>query len=180
MHAQKRNWKNIVYVCILLAGIFLLFQWYSDTNRKRIETQNLNYAMDSADQVSRRLRGEFISAQLRVRNYAYLLGASQNQPDITPELLKGMEEHASFDAIYFTNAQGLNITSDGQTSDSRNRDYYLNGMQGESGVEVVKSMLNDQTMTVFYAAVEHDGDILGVLLGLYFAEDYLRDMLTAS
>ena len=180
MHAQKRNWKNIVYVCILLAGIFLLFQWYSDTNRKRIETQNLNYAMDSADQVSRRLRGEFISAQLRVRNYAYLLGASQNQPEITPELLKGMEEHASFDAIYFTNAQGLNITSDGQTSDSRNRDYYLNGMQGESGVEVVKSMLNDQTMTVFYAPVEHDGEILGVLLGLYFAEDYLRDMLTAS
>ena len=97
-----------------------------------------------------------------------------------PELLRGMEEHASFDAIRFTNAQGLNTASDGQTSDSRDRNYFLNGMQGKSGMEVLRSRITDQMMTVFYAPVEHDGEITGVLLGLYFAEDYLRDMLTTS
>ena len=91
-----------------------------------------------------------------------------------------MEEHASFDAIRFTNAQGLNTASDGQTSDSRDRNYFLNGMQGKSGMEVLRSRITDQMMTVFYAPVEHDGEIAGVLLGLYFAEDYLRDMLTTS
>lgn len=180
MHIPKKNWKNIVYICILLAGICLLFQWYSATNRRRIENQNLNYAMDSADQTARRIKGEFHSAQLRMRNYAYLLGTSQDRPEIAPELLRGMEEHASFDAIRFTNAQGLNTASDGQTSDSRDRNYFLNGMQGKSGMEVLRSRITDQMMTVFYAPVEHDGEITGVLLGLYFAEDYLRDMLTTS
>ena len=35
-------------------------------------------------------------------------------------------------------------------------------------------------MTVFYAPIEYDGEITGMLLGLYFAENYLRDMLTVS
>ena len=35
-------------------------------------------------------------------------------------------------------------------------------------------------MMVFYAPIESDGEIIGMLLGLYFAEDYLRDMLTIS
>ncbi len=180
MQTTKKTWQNALYICILLAAIILLFQWYSTTNSRRIEKQNLNYAMDSAYQTSQQIESEFNSALLRLRNYAYLLGVGQNQPKITPELLKGMEEHASFDAIRFTNADGLNLASDGQTNDSSDRAYFINGMRGESGLEVVRSRLTGQIMTVFYAPVEYDGEIVGMLLGLYFAEDYLRNMLTVS
>ena len=180
MHTTKKTWQYVLYICILLAAICLLFQWYSTTNSRRIERQNLNYAMDSAKQMSQRIESEFNNALLRLRNYAYLLGTDQNGTKITSELLKGMEENASFDAIRFTNADGLNLASNGQTSDSRDRDYFINGMQGKSGMDVVRSRMTDQMMTVFYAPVEYDGEIIGMLLGLYFAEDYLRDLLTAN
>ena len=180
MHTTKKNWKNVLYTCILLAAIIVLFRWYSTVNSRRIERQNLNYAMDSAHQTAQRVESEFNSALLRLRNYAYLLGSGQNYPEITAGLLKGMEEHASFDALRFTDATGLNLTSDGQTNDSSDRTYFINGMQGECGLEVVRSRLTDQVMVVFYAPVEHDGEIIGLLLGLYFADDYLREMLTTT
>ena len=180
MHTTKKTWQYVLYICILLAAISLLFQWYSTTNSRRIEKQNLNYAMDSAEQMSRRIESEFNNALLRVRNYAYLLGTGQSGPEITSDLLKGMEENASFNAVRFTNADGLNLASNGQTSDSRDRNYFINGMQGKSGMDVVRSRLTDQMMTVFYAPVEYDGEIIGMLLGLYFADDYLRDLLTTD
>ena len=180
MGTTKKNWHNVLYICILLAAIILLFQWYSTANSQRIERQNLNYAMDSTHQTAQQIESEFDNALLRLRNYAYLLGVNQIRPEITPELLKGMEEHASFDAIRFTNADGLNLASDGKTNDSSDRGYFAAGMRGESGLEVLRSRQTGQIMTVFYAPVEHNGEIIGMLLGLYFAEDYLRDMLTVS
>lgn len=180
MRTQSKTWQNVLYICILLAAVCLLFQWYSTTNRQRIEHQNLNYAMDSAAQMSQRIESEFSNALLRIRNYAYLLGVGQTRTEITTDLLAGMEEHASFNAITFTDAQGVNLASDGRTTDGRDRSYFARGMQGESGLEVLESRLTGQIVTVFYAPVEHDGETVGVLLGIYFAEEYLRDMLTAT
>ncbi len=179
MRTTKKTWPGIVYICILLAAICLLFQWYSSANSRRIENQNLRYALDSAGQSAERISGEFSNASLRIRNYAYLISADENLT-ITPELLKGMEEHATFDAIRYTNTEGSNLASDGQTSDSRDRNYYRRGMAGESGLEVLRSRITGQVMTVFYTPLTAGGQPDGVLLGLYFAEDYLRDMLTVS
>ena len=67
MRATKKSWKNILYACILLAAIYLLFQWYATANSQRIENQNLNYAMDSARQTAQRIESEFGNALLRMR-----------------------------------------------------------------------------------------------------------------
>ena len=178
MSTKKKNWWNAAYPCLLLAAVVLLFQWYSTANSRRIENQNLNYAMDSAEQTAQRIESEFNNALLRLRNYAYLLGAGEME--INAGLLKGMEENASFDALRFTNAAGLNLTSGGQTSDSSDRAYFISGMRGESGLDVVRSRITGQMMTVFYAPIQSGGETAGLLLGLYFAEDYLRDMLSTS
>ncbi len=180
MRTKKNTWQSILYIIILLAAVCLLFQWYANANSRRIETQNLNYAWDSARQTTTRIESEFNNALLRLRNYAYLIGNNEGELNITSDLLKGMEEHAAFDAIRFTNADGLNLASNGKTNDSSDRAYYKRGMQGESGVDVVQSRQTGQTMTVFYAPVTHDGEIAGMLLGLYFSEDYLQDMLSTQ
>ena len=180
MRTKKNTWQSILYIIILLAAVCLLFQWYANANSRRIETQNLNYAWDSARQTTTRIESEFNNALLRLRNYAYLIGNNEGELNITSDLLKGMEEHASFDAIRFTNAEGVNLASDGRTSDSRDRHYFTGGITGESGMDVIRSRLNGQMITTFYAPVEHNGEIVGVLLGIYQAEDYLQNMLATS
>ena len=112
MSKKKKSWQSVLYIVLLLLAINLLFRWYSTENSRRIESQNLNYAMDAAGQTALRIESEFNNALLRMRNYAYLLGVSQSQPEITAGLLEGMEQHASFDAIRFTNADGLNLRSE--------------------------------------------------------------------
>lgn len=37
MRTQSKTWQNVLYICILLAAICLLFQWYSTANRQRIK-----------------------------------------------------------------------------------------------------------------------------------------------
>ena len=180
MRSFKKSWQTAAYMLVLIAAVFLLFQWYATENSRRIENQNMNYARDAARQTTQRIESEFSNALLRLRNYAYLIGSSEGELNITPELLRGMEKNASFNAIRFTNAQGVNLASDGRTSDSRDRNYFVSGMRGESGMEVLQSRLTGQVMAVFYAPIEHNGKIAGMFLGLYFAEDYLQNMLSYS
>ena len=118
---SKKSWQSVLYIVLLLIAIIFLFRWYSTENSRRIENQNLNYAMDAAAQTAVRIESEFNNALLRIRNYAYLLSTDQGGSEINAEFLKGMESHSAFDAICFTNAQGINLSSSGKTSDSRSR-----------------------------------------------------------
>ena len=181
MRTAKKSWQNVLYILVLLVGICVLFQWYSTANSKRIENQNLNYAMDSARQTTQRIDSEFTNARRRVRNYTYFLSESLDEPYISKEMLGELEENSDFNALQFTNSEGLNLASDGSTSDSRDRDYFIKGMQGASGSSMVlKSRITNKAMMIFYAPLKCHDETFGVLLGLYFAEDYLRELLATS
>ena len=78
----KRISQEIISVAFLIFAVVLLFFWYTSENSRRIEERNKTYAEDSAQQTAQRIEGEFANAILRVRNYAYLLGAVQEHPAI--------------------------------------------------------------------------------------------------
>ena len=181
MRTSKRIWQNILFVLVIFGAVLLLFRWYSIANSQRIEEQNLNYAMDSARQTAAGIGNEFTNAQRRVSNYARMMGIAQNASEIDADMLRELEGDTDFDAFRFVNAYGVNLTADGATSDSSDRDYFVAGMQGEIGVSMVlNSRVTGRTTMVFYAPVTDDGETIGVLLGLYYAEDYLRELLATS
>ena len=181
MRTTKNTWQSVLYILILLAAVCLLFWWYSVTNSQRIERQNLNYAMDSARQTAQRIDGELTNALRRVRNYAYVFSASPDGPDITSEMLRDMEDNSDFDALRFVNAQGINLTSDGTTTSIQDREYFAHGMSGEDGCALIlQSRITGKATMVFYAPLWHEGKTCGLLMGLYLAEDYLREMLKTS
>ena len=180
MQSMKKTWQNVLYICILLAAIVMLFQWYSLSNRQRIEKQNLDYAVNTADQTAERIEGEFQNALLRIRNYAYLLGTTQDEPEITAEILRQMEQNTAFNAIHYTGPDGFTLSSGGERLDSRSRYFYQNAMRGQSGIDLVRASDNERLMMVFYAPIMHGGEPRGVMLGLYFTEDYLQDVLNVN
>ncbi|MCM1569418.1 MAG: response regulator [Roseburia sp.] len=181
MNTMKRTWQNVLYILLLLAAIFLLFRWYSVSNKRQIEERNLNYAMDSAHQTAQGIGGEFTNAGRRVRNYAHFLSVGMSASEIDANMLKELESNVDFDSIRFINEEGVNLTSDGTTSDSADRDYFVAGMRGESGCTMVlNSRVTGRTTMVFYAPVWEGDKVAGVLLGLYLAEDYLQEILETS
>lgn len=181
MNHQKKIRQPIIYAFLFLIAIPILFYLYTTQNRERIQEQNRVYAEDCARQVANRIQSEFDNALQRIQNSAYLISTGKNDLEIDAQILKKLEENSTFDAIRFTNAKGVNLASNGETNNSTDRDYFARGMRGESGLETVeKSRLTDKPMMVFYAPIYGDNKINGMFLGLYFAEDYLRNMLITS
>lgn len=181
MKQENKTWQSIIYAFLILIAVLILFFIYTTQNRARIQEQNKIYAEDCASQTAERIESEFDNALQRIQNSAYLVTTGTNDLEIDTQILKEMEENTTFDAIRFTNAQGVNLASDGGTNDSSDREYFIRGMRGESGLENVdKSRLTGKPMLVFYAPVYMNGEQEGMFLGLYFAEEYLRDMLSVS
>lgn len=178
---RKKTLQQVGYVLALLAAIIVLFQWYATQNRVRIEERNKNYAADSAHLKAQQIDGELSNALGRINTYAYFVGESLSGPQVTPQMLDKMEENAIFDAILFTDAQGIDHASDGRTSDVSERAFYQEGMAGKSGMEIIfDPHLFNEKMVCFYSPVFWKGEIVGVLRGAYLAEEYLHVMLTAT
>lgn len=181
MIEKKKSIRGIIYVLLLLGAIIVLFYWYSTANSKRIVNQNRNYTFDSARQTASHIEHEFNNAVNRISTYAFLLNASMQDDTVTPEMLHDIEENALFDAICFVNKEGINLASDGQTSDDSDRDYYINGMQGKSGISAeLDSRITNKNMVSVYAPLRHDGEIIGVLRGVYSADSYLQQSLSIT
>ena len=45
---KKKSLQEITFVALLLVSIILLFHWYTQQNRSRMEERNKTYAEDSA------------------------------------------------------------------------------------------------------------------------------------
>lgn len=178
---KKKLAQEIGSILFLLVAIIIIFCWYTAQNSSRIEVRNKSYAADSARQTSTRINEEMKNALELIDTYAYFVGEGLDKPDIDEQTLKDIEHNALFDAVLFTDASGLNHTSDGRMSDASDRDYYLNGMRGESGIAVIfDSYFFNETMVSFYSPVRYNGKIIGVLRGSFLAEEYLKNMLTTT
>ena len=181
MRQNIKTRQLIIYAFLILIAVLILFYNYTTQNRARIQEQNKNYAADSARQTVERIESEFDNALQRLHNSAYLIAEGSSDLKIDTYTLKKMKENTSFDTVSFTNTDGINLASDGEESNSSDREYFARGMKGESGLaSVEKSRITGKPMMIFYAPVYMKGEPAGVFLGMYFAEESLRDMLTVS
>ncbi len=181
MNGKRRSLKNILYVVVLMIAIVILFQWYTGQNSKRIEAQNLNYAADSSKQTANYIEQELINAQSRIATYAYFLGEGLTEDEIDANALEEMAESSLFDFFTYVNSDGMSLFSDGRLSDTSDAEFYINGIQGQTGVMVeFGTTFTEDTVMSFYAPVYSKGEIIGVLRGVYSAETYLQSLLATT
>lgn len=179
MNENKKSLKGIMRILILFAAIIVLFWWYTSQNNDRIKKQNLRYAADSAQQKAKNIEDEFENACNRISTYSYFLGQSLSEPTVQAQALSEMTQNSLFDSFAFTNASGVSLFSDGHSSDSSNTEHFINGMNGETGISVeFQSDHMGETVVNFYTPLYYQGEIIGVLRGLYSAEAHLHDLLS--
>lgn len=178
---KTRSFWMITYVVFLLAAIIVLFQWYTDQNSKRMEERNKNYAADSAQIKAEQINDELGNALSRISAYSYFTGTSLDKPEVTPQMLKEMEENTQFDAVIFTDLNGIDYASDGRTVEVMDRDFYKKGIEGDEGISIIYDpRFFDEAMACFYTPVRYKDEIIGVLRGAYLAEEYLKNMLSTT
>lgn len=181
MKERKKSLQEIFYVLLLLIAVILLFRWYTGQNSIRMEERNKNYALDSARLKTAQIDEELNNALDLINTYAYFLGESLTGHEVTIQTLKRMEENSLFDALIFTDSEGNDYAADGRTADVTDREFYINGMKGISGLSIIfDPHFFDETMVCFYAPVRQQGEIIGVLRGAYLAEEHLQSMLSTT
>lgn len=183
MRRRKRSLQGMAYVFVLLAAVIVLFRWFTTQNSRRMIERNKNYAADSARMTADKVDEKLNNARSLITAYAYFLEESLQDPVVSSEMLKKIEDNSShlFNALIYTDAEGKDHSSDGRVADVTDRDFYQNGIQGKSGMDIIfDPYLFDEPMACFYAPVYYYGEIIGVLRGAFLAEENLKEMLKTT
>lgn len=178
--SNRKVVQKILFGIVLILFIVIVFIIFTKENNQRIVRQNASYVQDATVQVAERIDEVLFGAQNSINTMAYLYGESLESPEVDVQQLKAMVDYSSFDYIEFVNKDGLNITAEGKTSDASDREYYIEGMKGNSGAVVTfHSRITDEMLVTFYAPLRYKGEIIGVLNGIY-REEGMNEILSTE
>lgn len=165
---NEKVWKRFALGCILLLFIIIIFIGFSKENNERIIQQNQSYVEDAAVQVADRVDDILVAAQNTISVMAHMCEQIMTSPTVSAELLEDMADSSPFDYFEFVNKEGITLTANGETADVSDREYYIDGMKGNSGTFVTThSRITDETLMTFYTPLYYKGEIIGVLNGIY-------------
>ncbi len=181
MIKRKKPSKQIVACVTVMILIALSFFVFTKENEQRIMEQNMEYIQDSTIQIAERIDDVFLDGYDSIRILSAFLSESLNQPEVDIGLVREIAEDSVFDFIEFADKDGMDHNVTGGVSDARDRQYYLDGMKGNVGLEVIfNSRATHETLLMFYSPVTYDGEIVGVLIGVYQADNKLAKLLTTT
>jgi len=177
---NRKMRMQILFACILLAFVVLVFIIFTKENNERIIRQNENYVEDVTVQMAERIDDILTSAQDSINTMAYLYGNTLESPKVDAEALKDLTENSAFEYVEFVDKSGINITFEGKTADVSDREYYIEGMKGNTGVSMtLHSRITNETLVAFYTPLRYKGEIIGVLNGIY-REEGMQRILSAE
>lgn len=178
--ARQSIWTKILVPVILLVIVLLTYIIFITDNRRYILNLNEKYIEETVSLTAHRLVDLIRARQKSLDILAITVQEWLDEPDVDPEILKFLQDNSIFDYVEFIDSTGLNHNAYGSNSDSTDRENYLRGMNGESGISVIfNSRITSETLICFYTPLYYEGEIFGVLNGMY-REESLLSTITAE
>lgn len=155
--------------------------WFSYRNTQRIEQLNRAYLTDNTWQVAHHIDRTIADGYRNIRILGELLDSSLKEPEVDVARLQELLANSMFDFIEFTDRDGMDHNVTGGVTDARDRQYYLDAMQGHSGMELIyNSRATHETLLMYYTPVRFRGEIIGSLIGVYQARKRISNHLDVS
>lgn len=129
--------KQIITCIIVFVLIALAFFVFTKENEQRIMEQNMEYIQDSTIQIAGQIDDVFSDGYDNIRVLSAFLSHSLEQPEVDINLVRELTKESGFDFIEYADKDGRDHNITGGISDARDRKYYLDGMKGNSGLEVI-------------------------------------------
>lgn len=99
--------------------------------------------------------------------------------DNPSEILNEQITHTPFGAIEYIRADGVNFTDAGAPFNASEREYYIQGMQGKTGVWInYKPKYAKEPLLNFYTPLYYEDEIVGVLTGTVGGNSEITPMLS--
>ncbi|MGN0425412.1 MAG: ATP-binding protein [Acetatifactor sp.] len=180
MGGKRTIWKRIIPASILLICIIASFAAYINANRHMTVSRNAKYVEDAANQTAKRIEDLLVGAENSISAIAHLYGQTMEHDRIDTELLQKMVDNTPFDYIGIVGADGIYTDNHGRQAQVSDRDYFQDGMQGNSGMDIIfNGRLAHENLMIFYAPLWFDGEVVGILTGRY-GEKQMRQIIAST
>jgi len=141
----------------------------------------MEYIKDSTVQIAERADAVLSEGYDNASILSAFLSHSLDSPHVDVAQLRKLAGNSVFDFIEFADKDGMDHNITGGVSDARDRQYYLEGIKGNSGLEVIfDSRATHETLLMFYSPVFYEQDPVGVLIGVFQAANRLNRLLQAN
>lgn len=177
---KKRTRPVLPALTMAVAGMAVLsVVVFSLANRNNITHTNREYLVDNTRQMAAFAEDSLQHGLTNIRVLSSLVEEILTSPEVDIAALQQILDNSIFDFIEFTDRDGMNHNITGGVSDAGDRQYYLDAMEGNSGVELIfNSRATGETLLAFYAPVLYQGEIIGSLIGAYQETEQLGKLLT--
>lgn len=166
-------WVKIFAPMLLLIIILLTYVIFIIQNRSYILNLNEKYIEETTALTAQRLDDLLLARQKSLDTLAITVERQIDGPELSPDMLKFLQDNSIFDYVEFIDSSGLNHNAYGLNSDSTDRENYIKGIEGETGSFIIfNSRITDETLICFYTPLYYEGEIFGVLNGMYREETF--------
>lgn len=186
MNITKRIGKYKLILAFVMIFIIAIVTVYTIFMQK----QTVNYARydveEGADNISKHLDTYINSAKSGIELTAQLVEYTITEdmladPSVMVDILNKILPQTPFNFMEFINKDGINCTDKGNPFDASNREYYKEGIKGNTGIWInYYPMYSREFLLNFYTPLYYKGDIIGVITGTLGADTNLLPMLTSN
>lgn len=148
---NKTRYGRIVVIFIALAIVIAAFVLFITMNNERISEQNTKYLQGSTEQSARRISEWMTDSQTEIKLLSSMYESTLSSVDeISADGIEQLANYTKFDYTTISLADGRTIDDRGQVADASDREYFVRGFEGESGVCAVdNSLFYDDLSVVF-------------------------------
>lgn len=170
----------VVSIVAIVVTVLAIVQ-FSASNSQRISHLNARQVEDNAIRLSKEVNNLISDRLANIKILSAFYSESLTSPDVDVKLLQKMSEDSNFDFMEFADADGLDHNITGGTSDATDRKYYLDGMAGNTGLELIfESRATHETLLMFYTPVIFEKKPIGVMIGVIQATGKIADLIDVS
>lgn len=170
--------RHLITNIVLLLFVLLAILIFSARRNYVRQMEQINaYEEVLSDRTAQHVSDVFRDKCSSIISIAYLYGKSLPSEEVQREYLAALELDSGFDRIRFVNLKGEAYASDGKIADVGDRNYFLDGIKGNSGMTAVaESRFNGERLIGFYAPVHFQDKVCGVMVG-FLEEDTVAKIL---
>lgn len=174
----RRN--RILAACAAIVIVIAALLIFMNVNTERITSQNADYLEGTTEQTSRRVNDLLNNGLATVETAAKVYGQTLTSPSVDADTAVQMIDSTQFNYTFLITADGVAHNIDGRTEEVKDKEYYVKGMQGQSGICAVENAaFNEHRIIAFYAPIFYQGMPVAVFACVYNEETMAQYMSTS-
>ncbi|MDO4488800.1 MAG: response regulator [Eubacteriales bacterium] len=177
MKKERKLFLTIIGVISLAFALIMIF--FTVRNNKRIINYNLNYLSDNTARAAVAIDDEIVIGYENIKVLSGLVGKSLTGPEFDISEVQDLITNSVFDFMEFADKDGMDHNITGGVSDARDRQYYLDAKEGNTGMELIyNSRATHETLLMFYSPIYYEDEFVGSLVGVYQAANRITGFLS--